>query len=85
MIIPHTESAGINPGSSFVSKDSSGTTKYVIRWTSTVSGRVGTGTKRFKQSEAERLAAELNRDYPGIEHEAILSVPLPAESAAVPS
>ena len=46
-----------------------------------VSGTVGTGTKRFKQPEAERLAAELNRDYPEIEHEAILVVPPPAEPA----
>ena len=59
--------------------------RYAIRWTSTVSGTVGTGTKRFKQAEAARLAAELNRDYPEIEHEAILFVPPPAEPAAVPA
>ena len=49
-----------------------------------VSGTVGTGTKRFKQPEAERLAAELNRDYPEIEHEVILVVP-PLAEATVPA
>ena len=75
-----TESARIIPGNAFV-PNTSRTNKYAIRWTSTVSGTVGTGTKRFKQPEAERLAAELNRDYPEIEHEVILVVPPPAEPA----
>ena len=59
--------------------------KYAIRWTSTVCGTVGTGTKRFKQPEAEQLAAELNRDYPEIKHEVVLFVPPPAEPTAVPA
>ena len=80
----HIESAGIIPGNVFV-PNTSRTNKYAIRWTSTVSGTVGTGTKRFKQAEAARLAAELNRDYPEIEHEAILFVPPPAEPATVPA
>ncbi|GEM_PF-1485797 len=43
---------------------------YVIHWKSKVNGRTGTGTTRFTREEAESLAAELNRDYPEIEHEA---------------
>jgi hypothetical protein len=45
-----------------------------------VSGQIGTGTKRFEKKEAERLAAELNEDYPDINHEAVIPVPAPAES-----
>ena len=48
---------------------------YVIQWKSKVNGRAGRGTKLFDRVEAERLAAELNREYPDIQHE-----PLPAES-----
>ena len=80
----HAESAGVILGNGFV-PNTSHTNKYAIRWTSPVSGTVGTGTKRFKQPEAERLAAELNRDYPEIKHEAVLFVPPPAEPAAVPT
>ena len=80
----HTESAGIIPGNAFV-PNTSRANKYAIHWTSTVSGTAGTGTKRFKQAEAEQLAAELNRDYPETEHEAVLFVPPPAEPAAVPA
>jgi hypothetical protein len=80
----HTESAGIIPGNAFV-PNTSRANKYAIHWTSTVSGTAGTGTKRFKQTEAEQLAAELNRDYPDTEHEAVLFVPPPAEVTAVPA
>lgn len=80
----HTESAGIIPGNAFF-PNMSRTNNYAIHWTSTVSGTVGTGTKRFKQAGAEQLATELNRDYPEIEHEAVLFVPPPAEPAAVPA
>ena len=38
------------------------------------------GTKRFDLAEAERLAAELNREYPQIEHAAV-----PASSAPEPA
>lgn len=41
---------------------------YVIHWKSRTNGRIGTGTTRFDQEEANRLAEELNRDYPEIEH-----------------
>lgn len=44
---------------------------YVIEWKSKVNGRAGRGTKAFEREEAERLAAELNREYPDIEHEAV--------------
>jgi hypothetical protein len=44
---------------------------YVIRWKSKVNGRAGRGTKCFERTEAERLAEELNREYPQIEHEAV--------------
>lgn len=52
---------------------------YVIQWKSKSNGRSGMGTKRFDMAEAERLAAELNREYPQIEHAAV-----PASSAPEP-
>ncbi len=55
---------------------------YVIRWRLIVNGRTGKGTRRFPEEEARRLAAELNREYPDIEHEV---VDAPAEPAAAPS
>ena len=45
--------------------------KCVIKWKSKVNGRAGKGTKIFDASEARRLAEELNREYPQIEHEAV--------------
>jgi len=44
---------------------------YVIQWRSTVNGRAGRGTKVFGREEAERLADELNQEYPQIHHEAV--------------
>ncbi|MDB6021093.1 MAG: hypothetical protein JWQ04_950 [Pedosphaera sp.] len=41
---------------------------YVIHWKSRSNGRMGTGTTRFGRDEADRLAKELNHDYPEIEH-----------------
>ena len=58
---------------------------HVIHWTSAVSGRVGTGTKLFQQAEAEKLATELNLEYPAINNEAVLFVPRPVEPEAVPA
>ena len=55
---------------------------YVIRWKSKVNGRAGRGTKSFERAEAERLAEELNRDYPQIEHEAVKWTPELAEKAS---
>jgi len=50
---------------------------YAIHWKSTVSGSIGTGTKRFEKDAAERLATELNEQYPDIDHEAVIAA-LPA-------
>ena len=55
---------------------------YVIRWKSKVNGRAGRGTKCFERSEAERLAEELNREYPQIEHEAVKMTPQMAQQAS---
>ena len=41
---------------------------YVIHWKSRTNGRIGTGKTRFDRDEARRLAEELNREYPEIEH-----------------
>jgi hypothetical protein len=45
--------------------------KYVIQWKSRTNGRTGTGTTLFDREEAEHLAQELNRDFPGIEHQSL--------------
>ena len=44
---------------------------YVIQWKSRINGRTGKGTNRFDLEEAERLAEELNREYPAIDHEVV--------------
>ena len=54
---------------------------HAIYWKSSGSGQIGTGKKLFEQKEAERLAAELNADFPDIDHEAVIPVPAAAESA----
>jgi hypothetical protein len=48
---------------------------YVIQWKSTVNGRAGRGTKVFDRVEAERLADELNGEYPEILHQAVIAQP----------
>ena len=48
-----------------------------------MTGGIGTGTKLFAKEEAERVAAELNEDYPDIKHEAIIPPPPAAEPAGV--
>jgi hypothetical protein len=48
---------------------------YVIQWKSKVNGRAGRGTKQFDRQEAERLAEELNREYPDILHEVVKAIP----------
>jgi hypothetical protein len=53
---------------------------FVIQWKSKVNGRAGRGTKLFMKEEAERLADELNREYPQIQHEAIEVQPARAET-----
>jgi hypothetical protein len=54
---------------------------HAIFWKSAVSGQIGTGKKLFEKEEAERLATELNEDYPDIDHEAVIPVPVTARSA----
>ena len=54
---------------------------HAIHWKSTVSGKIGTGTRLFEKEEAERLATELNGDYPDIDHDAVIPVPASAEPA----
>jgi hypothetical protein len=54
---------------------------HAIHWKSTATGGVGTGTKLFEQEEAERLATELNENYPEIEHKAVIAL-LSADSAS---
>jgi hypothetical protein len=54
---------------------------HAIYWKSAVTGQIGTGTKRFEKEEAERLATELNEDYPDINHEAVIPGPAAAKSA----
>ena len=54
---------------------------HAIHWKSSVTGTVGTGTKRFEREEAELLAKELNETYPDIAHEVIIPAPVAAEPA----
>ena len=54
---------------------------HTIHWKSTVSGKIGTGTRLFEKEEAERLATELNGDYPDIDHDAVIPVLASAEPA----
>jgi hypothetical protein len=44
---------------------------YVISWRSRIGPAAGQGKRRFEREEAERLAEELNREYPGFIHEAV--------------
>jgi len=55
---------------------------HAIHWKSIVTGTIGTGTKRFEKEEAERLAIELNENYPEIVHEAVIPAPAAAKPAA---
>jgi hypothetical protein len=55
---------------------------HAIHWKSIVTGTIGTGTKRFEKEDAERLATELNDNYPEIVHEALIPVPAAAAPAA---
>jgi len=58
---------------------------HVIHWVSTVNGSVGTGKRLFEKEEAERLAAELNSNYPEIDHEAVQPGPPSVVLASEPS
>ncbi len=58
--------------------------KYVIQWQSTVNGRAGRGTKLFDKEEADRLAEELNQEYPRIRHQ-VVEAAEPREAPAEPA
>jgi hypothetical protein len=53
---------------------------HAIHWKSAVSGQTGTGKKLFEKDAAERLATELNDEYPDIDHEAVIPVFAAADS-----
>ena len=44
---------------------------YVISWRSRSGPAIGQGKKLLEREEAERLAAELNQEYPDFVHEAV--------------
>jgi hypothetical protein len=44
---------------------------YAISWRSRIGPAAGQGKRRFGREEAEKLAEELNREYPGFIHEAV--------------
>ena len=44
---------------------------YVISWRSRLGPAIGQGKKLLDREEAERLAEELNQEYPDFIHEAI--------------
>ena len=56
---------------------------YVVQWKSKQNGRMGRGTKLFEREAAEELVAELNHEYPQIEHE-LIEVPPAAEPTPPP-
>jgi hypothetical protein len=49
--------------------------QYVIQWKSKLNGRTGRGSKPFFREEAEHICAELNQEYPDIEHEVAEFIP----------
>jgi hypothetical protein len=60
--------------------------QFIIQWKSRMNGRAGRGSKVFSREDAERLAQELNEDYPEIDHEVVPAPPEnPAADAASPS
>jgi len=54
---------------------------YAIHWKCSSTGRIGIGKALFPKEEAERLAAELNEEYPDIDHAAVIRVLPPSEVA----
>jgi hypothetical protein len=63
-----TEAASCGSG---LAANMNGRKLYVIQWKCVISGKVGTGCIPLGQQEADRLAAELNRDATGLHHEAV--------------
>jgi hypothetical protein len=58
---------------------------HTIHWRSKTSGRSGAGTRLLEKEEAERLATQLNKEYPGIYHEAVSALPVEHAPATVPA
>ncbi len=60
---------------------------YVIQWKSKLNGRAGKGTRLLEREAAEQLVAELNREYPQIEHDLleVEACPEPAPPAPEPA
>jgi hypothetical protein len=56
---------------------------FAIAWRSRIGPAAGQGKRRFEREEAERLAEELNREYPGFIHEAVNT--LEEEPSAIPA
>ena len=56
---------------------------HVIHWKSNENGKTGIGTLLFEKEEAELLAAELNGDFPHIEHQAVPCAPLVPEGVEI--
>jgi hypothetical protein len=69
--IVHPLTARRTPYGSGFAANRNGMKLYVIQWKCVISGKIGTGCIPLGQEEADRLAAELNRDIPGLYHEAI--------------
>lgn len=57
---------------------------HAIHWKSTVSGRIGTGTKLFEKEEAECLATTLDEDYGNANSSSISSAMSPAARCIAP-
>lgn len=73
------EERNLNPSKQLLCKRLMKT--HAIHWKSSVNGTFATGTKRFEKEEAERLATALNEEYPGIDHKAVIPVPIAGEPA----
>lgn len=43
--------------------------RYRIHWRNRENGRSGVSRRTFAKEDADKLAAEFNREYPKIEHE----------------
>jgi len=58
-----------------ISMENENQSTYVISWQDKSRASFGQGKRRFTRKEGERLAEELNRDYPNFVHEAVEVLP----------
>lgn len=58
---------------------------YVISWRSRIGPAAGQGKKYFAREDAERLAEELNREYPGFIHEPVDTLEEEPQAQAQPT